>query len=97
MCDPYLILLPFIPSVHSLLTAHVDHTTNNSNSSTNIVDQLLQLDDEELAIPLPDGPASASDIITQILQADLALDNKATSTTNDDRDERDPPTVRHAQ
>jgi hypothetical protein len=81
--------------VPSILNTHVDHTTSiNSIPSINIVDQLLQLDEEELFIPLPDGPASAPAIIAQIMQADLTLDNNANLTVDD---ERDPPSVRHAQ
>jgi hypothetical protein len=62
--------------------------------SETIVDQLLQLDDEELAIPLPDGPLNANDIVPHILSAELKLDNFANPI---DDDERDPPTVRHAE
>jgi hypothetical protein len=62
--------------------------------SNTIVDQLLQLDEDELAIPLPDGPASAPDIIPLILQADLVFDKYANHVTDN---ERDPPSVRHAQ
>ena len=62
--------------------------------SNDIVEQLLRLDDEELTLPLPDGPASAHPIISHILEADLALDGVANLTTNN---EPDPPSVRHAQ
>ena len=48
------------------------------------------MDDEELAIPLSDGPLSLPNLVPQILSAELILDNAAD-------DERDPPTVRHAQ
>lgn len=60
-----------------------------------IVDQLLLLDDEELTIPLPNGPLSLNHVVPQILNAELILDNIA-NTTNDD-EERDPATVRDAQ
>ena len=36
--------------------------------SSIIVDQLLQLDDDELLLPLPDGPSSAEHILPHILQ-----------------------------
>jgi len=62
--------------------------------SDTLVDQLLQLDDEELAISLPDGPLSSNEIIQHVLAADLMLDSFA-NLTNDK--ERDPPTVWHAQ
>ena len=51
------------------------------------------MDNEELSLPLPDGPASAPNIISQILDADLILDGAFNLTTDD---ERDPPTARHA-
>ena len=51
------------------------------------------MDNEELSLPLPDGPVSAPNIISQILDADLILDGAFNLTTDD---ERDPPTARHA-
>jgi len=62
--------------------------------SNTIVDQLLHLDDEELAILLLDGPSLVADIVCHILKADLALDSIANLTTDD---ERDPPTMHHVQ
>ena len=62
--------------------------------SSIIVDQLLQLDDDELLLPLPDGPSSAEHILPHILQADAVLDAALNVETDD---ERDPPTVRHAE
>ena len=57
-----------------------------------IVNQLLHLDNKKLAIPLPDGPSLAADIVCYILKADLALDSVTNLTTDD---ERDLPTVCH--
>jgi hypothetical protein len=54
----------------------------------------LQLDEDELAIPLPDGPASAPNIISHILQADLLFDDYANNLTDN---EHDLASVRHAQ
>ena len=51
------------------------------------------MDNKELSLPLPDSPASAPNIISQILDADLILDGAFNLTTDD---ERDPPTARHA-
>lgn len=90
------------PSGSSLDTTHTcPHCTTQTPGrysdyvpSSTIVDQLLQLDDEELAIPLPDGPNSMSEIVSQILAADLSLD-KAINLT--DNKERNPPTVHHAK
>lgn len=67
---------------------------NDFIPSNEIVDQLLQLDNDELLVPLPDGPSSAEHIVPLILQADLILDTSVNVTTDDDRD---PPTVRHAE
>ena len=74
--------------------SHLPSKYSDFVPSNDIIDQLLQLDDEELAIPLPDGPQSATDIIPQILNADLILNNFSHQTTDE---ECDPPTVRHAQ
>jgi Reverse transcriptase (RNA-dependent DNA polymerase) len=62
--------------------------------SDSIVDQLLLLDDEELAIPLSDGPASINHAISQILQADLLLDDFANLATNE---EHNPQTICQAE
>jgi hypothetical protein len=63
-----------------------------------IVDQLLALDEEELTIPLPNGPSSVHDIVANVVNADLILDNVYINTSNTNTsEEQDPPTVRHAQ
>ena len=63
-----------------------------------IVDQLLALDDEELTIPLPNGPSSIHDIVGNVLNADLILDNIYINTSDTNNiEEQDPPTVRHTQ
>src|SRR5260221_6283602 len=82
-------------------TNHPHHTTHLLSwyadyvPSDTVILQLLKLDNDELAIPLPSGPTSASDVICNILQADLTLNRKIAHLASDD--ERDPPTVRHAQ
>jgi hypothetical protein len=80
-------------------TKHPRHQTLPSKyadfiPSESIVEQLLALEDDEINIPLNDGPASADAIVSQILAADLALDNTINTATED---EPDPPTIRHAQ
>jgi hypothetical protein len=62
--------------------------------SNTIIDQLLQLNEDELAIPLPNGPASAPNIIPHILQADLLFNDYANNLTDD---EHDPASVCHTQ
>jgi hypothetical protein len=62
--------------------------------SNTIVDQLLQLDKDELAIPLPDSPASAPNIIPHILQANLLFNDYANNLMDD---EHDPASMHHAQ
>jgi hypothetical protein len=62
--------------------------------SESIIKQLLALKDNEINISLSDGPASANAIVSQILAADLALDNTINTVTEN---EPDPPTVRHTQ
>jgi hypothetical protein len=60
-----------------------------------IVNQLLLLDDDELTILLPHGPFSASEVVCNILQADLTLDEDITHLGL--KDKHDPPSVRHTQ
>jgi hypothetical protein len=61
--------------------------------SSDIVNQLLAIDNDELTIPLPDGPNSAANIVSHIMAADLILDEA----NNINADNDNPPTVRHAQ
>ena len=70
-------------------TRYTDYVPSNT-----IVDQLLNLEDEELAIPLPNGLASAQQVVSHILEADLALESFANLSGELDDD---PPTVKHAQ
>ncbi len=56
-----------------------------------VISQLLKLDNNKIAIPLPGGPPSASDVICNILQVDLTLDGEIAHLTSND--ERDLPTV----
>jgi Reverse transcriptase (RNA-dependent DNA polymerase) len=62
--------------------------------SDSIVDQLLLLDNEELPIPLPDGPVSINHAVSQILQADLLLDDFTNLATDE---EHNPQTRRQAE
>jgi formate dehydrogenase maturation protein FdhE len=74
----------------------VHHPTKYSNyvPSDSIVDQLLQLDDEEFAIPLSNGLSELPSILSCLIDADDELDiNLNQSVAND----QDPPSVRHAQ
>ena len=59
-----------------------------------IVSQLLQLEDDELAIPLPDDFSSLSDIVPHILTANAIL-NLSINLAADN--EPDPLTVKHAE
>jgi hypothetical protein len=58
--------------------------------SSDIVNQLLAIDNDELTIPLPDGPNSAANIVSHIMAADLILDEANNINADDDN----PPTVR---
>jgi Reverse transcriptase (RNA-dependent DNA polymerase) len=73
---------------------HLPSRYSDYVASNVIVNQLLQLDDDELCIPLDDDLASLTDIIPYILEADSAIDLSINQVFDD---EHDPPTVRHAQ
>ena len=75
-------------------STHLPSKYSNFIPSSEIVDQLLAINHDELSIPLPDGPTSATKVISHILDADLIL--KTAFSVNVDH-ERDPPTIRHAQ
>jgi hypothetical protein len=64
---------------------------NDFVPSDTLVDQLLQLDDEELAIPLTDGPESLPSVFAAVTRADDII-----CSIKDD-DASDPETVREAR
>ena len=59
-----------------------------------IVSQLLQLEDDELTIPLSDDLSSLADIVPHILSADAVLDLSINLAADD---EQDPPSIKHAE
>jgi hypothetical protein len=73
-----------------LLSRYTDYVPLES-----IVDQLLLLDNDKLTILLPHELFSASEVICNILQADLTLDEDIAHLGSEN--EHDPPSVQHAQ
>ena len=79
-----------LPHCNTKLPAkYIDHVP-----SDNIIEQLPHLDNEELTLPLPDGPASIYPIVSHILHTDLLFDSVSHLTTDN---EPDPASVKHAQ
>jgi hypothetical protein len=73
---------------------HLPSKYSNFVPSDSIIDQLLQLDDDKLLIPLSNGLSKLPQVLSSIIDADNSLDIFLNQSSND---KQDPATIRHAQ